>query len=118
MKATAMLSGNVLAHASGALAPRERASSTCLFVHGSVLVAHWRPTLARFADVPQRLAAQPGPLVFLIQLIDPYLHLFIDHNEVLITQQPEQQQHEQNTDTTVYRTSIRFDPCNALLVSR
>ena len=65
MKATPMLSGNVLAHATGALAPRERASSTCLFVHGSVLVALRRPTLARFADVPQRLAAQPGPLVFL-----------------------------------------------------
>ena len=36
----------------------------CLFVHGSVLVALRHPTLARFADVPQRLAAQPGPLVF------------------------------------------------------
>ena len=56
--------------------------------------------------------------------MDPCLHVFIDHNEVLITQQPEQQQHEQNTDTTVYRTGIRsrmwrrFDACNALLVSR
>ena len=30
----------------------------------------------------------------------------------------EQQQHEQDTDTTVYRTRIRFDPCSALLVSR
>lgn len=30
----------------------------------------------------------------------------------------EQQQHEQDTETTVYRTRIRFDPCSALLVSR
>ena len=29
-----------------------------------------------------------------------------------------EQQHEQDTDTTVYRTRIRFDPCSALLVSR
>ena len=64
MEDTAMLSGNILANATGALPQRERASNTCLFVHGSVLVALRRPTLARFADVPQRLAAQPGPLVF------------------------------------------------------